>query len=124
ISDFNALVGGRKGGEHISIVGEEWGQDMVRLGSALREHGVHELSYNTDTFTGVLELARFGVTAQRIGCPKRTPLPPGWVAVNARERVRQSDCWSQLDGREPVFVVNNHVSVYQVGAAAQKSSGP
>jgi hypothetical protein len=111
ISDFNALVGGRAGGEKISIVGEEWGQDMVRLGKALQERGIHSIRYNTDTFTSGLELARFGVEVDKLGCPKRAPQNV-WVALNARERARVQECLTWMPQREPDLVANNHIWVY------------
>jgi 4-amino-4-deoxy-L-arabinose transferase-like glycosyltransferase len=113
ISDFNALVGGRRGGEQISIVGEEWGQDMVRLGTALRERGVRSIRYNTDTFTGTLELERFNVNVERLACPRRAPLGV-WVGVNARERARSPECLEWLAGLSPEFVINNHIRVYRM----------
>jgi hypothetical protein len=111
ISDFNALVGGRRGGEQISIVGEEWGQDMVRLGTALKARGVESVRHNPDTFTSGLELARFGVSIERLGCPRRSP-GAGWMAVSSRELVRSPECWQWIESIQPEFVVNNHVWVY------------
>jgi hypothetical protein len=113
ISDFNALVGGRKGGQKISIVGEDWGQDMVRLGRALQEHGVRSLRYNVDRFTSGLELARFGVRVERLNCPSKAPLK-AWIGVNARERTRLPECWRWLPTREPDIVVNDHVWVFKM----------
>jgi len=113
ISDFNALAGGQRGGERISIVGEEWGQDMVRLGRLLQAHGIRRLSFNLDTFTSGLELARFGVRVERLGCPARAPNEI-WVGVNARELVRLPECLTWLSGRDPEFIVNNHVHVYRL----------
>jgi 4-amino-4-deoxy-L-arabinose transferase-like glycosyltransferase len=113
ISDFNALVGGRVGGEKISIVGEEWGQDMVRLGTALQERGVKVLRYNTDTFTSGLELARFDVRVERLACPKKAPLNV-WVGVNARERARFPECLTWLPKRDPDVVINNHIWLFKL----------
>jgi len=122
ISDFNALVGGRRGGEKISIIGEEWGQDMVRLGRELQARGVTSLIFNTDTITGQLELERFGVRVIRAGCPRGTP-PGRWVAVNARERARDArGCWAWLSDQTPAFEVNNHVWVY-AGTPAVRRPG-
>jgi hypothetical protein len=123
ISDFNALVGGRRGGERISIVGEEWGQDMVRLGTELKARGIELLRHNPDTFTSGLELARFGVKIEPLGCPRHTP-SAGWLAIGSREIVRAPECWRWAEGIEPAFVVNNHIWVYQVTRGAQKSKGP
>jgi 4-amino-4-deoxy-L-arabinose transferase-like glycosyltransferase len=114
ISDFNALVGGRRGGEQISIVGEEWGQDMVRLGRELKARGIESLRHNTDTFTSGLELARFGVSVEKLGCPRRA-LGTGWLAVSSRELVRAPECWQWLlNHHPPAFVVNNHIWVYDL----------
>jgi hypothetical protein len=113
ISDFNALVGGRVGGEKISIVGEEWGQDMVRLGTALQARGVKVFRYNTDTFTSGLELARFGVEVQKLACPQKAPTNV-WVGVNARERARFPECLTWLPAREPDVVINNHIWVFNM----------
>jgi hypothetical protein len=111
ISDFNALVGGREGGEKISIVGEEWGQDMVRLGTTLRERGIRSIRYNTDTFTSGLELERFGVKVEKLGCPKHAPQNV-WVALNARERARVQECLTWMPQREPEIITNNHIWVF------------
>jgi hypothetical protein len=123
ISDFNALVGGRRGGEKISIIGEEWGQDMVRLGRELKARGVTSLIFNTDTITGQLELERFGVRVIRAGCPRGTA-PGRWVAVNARERARDArGCWAWLSDQTPTFEVNNHVWVYAGQPALRRPGG-
>ena len=116
ISDFNALVGGRTGGEKISIVGEEWGQDMVRLGEALQQRNIRSIRYNTDTFTSGLELARFGVDVGRLGCPKKAPQDV-WVALRASELARLPECITWLPARGPDFVVNNHIWVFQLPKA-------
>ena len=116
ISDFNALVGGRKGGEKISIVGEEWGQDMVRLGAALQEQNIRSIRYNTDTFTSGLELARFGVNVEKLGCPKKAPQNV-WVALNARERARLPECITWMPTRDPDIIVNNHIWVFRLPRA-------
>jgi hypothetical protein len=116
LGDFNALVGGRKGGERISIVGEEWGQDASRLGRLAREHGIRQLLYNGSPFTARDELRRQRVIMKRAGC--REVLPPhSYIAVSARDRARdRRGCWSWVHGRTPYFDVDNHVFVYRTGA--------
>ncbi len=113
ISDFNALVGGRIGGERISIVGEEWGQDMKRMGAALQEQGIEHIRFNVDTFTSTLELAQFGVAVERLGCPKQAP-QRGWVAISARESARYPECSRWAEGVEPKITINNHIRVYRM----------
>jgi hypothetical protein len=116
LGDFNLLVGGKLGGERISIVGEEWGQDTLRLGRALRERGVSTLYFSGDSFTSKLELARQQVTSRRLGCPNVLP-ENAYVAVQARDIARQRDtCVRWTKTRTPEFDVNGHVYVYRTGA--------
>jgi hypothetical protein len=116
LSDFNWLVAGKIGGERISIVGEEWGQDTLRLGRALRERGIDTVYFSGDSFTSRFELARQKVQTRRLGCPKVLP-SNAYVAIQARDVARQRDAcarWTQT--RTPAFDVNNHVFVYRTAA--------
>jgi 4-amino-4-deoxy-L-arabinose transferase-like glycosyltransferase len=116
LSDFNCLVGGKIGGERVSIVGEEWGQDTLRLGRALRERGISTVYFSGDSFTSKLELARQQVTSRRLGCPNSLP-ENAYVAVQARDIARQRDtCVRWTKTRTPEFDVNGHVYVYRTGA--------
>lgn len=112
LGDFNALVLGRYGGQRISIVGEEWGQDMVRLGRATQARGIRAIRYNPDGFTAALELARFDVRSRRFGCKKHRN-PSVYVAVNARDLSRQQGrCYPWTRTEQPLFHVGGHVFVY------------
>lgn len=115
LSDFNVLVAGRWGGERVSIVGEEWGQDTLRLGRALREREIDHVFFSGDSFTSKLELRRYGVKSNRLGCPNVLP-NNAYVAVQARDLARHREgCMRWAVGREPTFGVNGHVFVYQTG---------
>ncbi|HKU40869.1 MAG TPA: glycosyltransferase family 39 protein [Polyangiales bacterium] len=119
LSDFNLLVAGRLGGERISIVGEEWGQDTLRLGRALRERGVRQVYFSGDSVTSRLELARLQVTSKRLGCPKLLP-SNAYVAIQARDLARHGDgCRRWAKQREPAFSIGAHVFVYQTGPNEQ-----
>jgi 4-amino-4-deoxy-L-arabinose transferase-like glycosyltransferase len=116
LSDFNWLVAGRVGGQKISIVGEEWGQDTLRLGRAIRERGSDTVFFSGDSFTSRLELARQKVMTKRLGCPNVLPTN-AYVAIQARDVARKRDTcarWTQT--RVPDFDINGHVYVYRTGA--------
>lgn len=113
LSDFNALVGGKKGGERISIVGEEWGQDMIRLGKVARDHHIERLQFFLDTFTAKLELARFGVKIITPTCRRELP-SHAFIAVSARDRARNKfDCFDWTRVRRPMLDINEHVWIYK-----------
>jgi 4-amino-4-deoxy-L-arabinose transferase-like glycosyltransferase len=119
LSDFNMLVAGRLGGERISIVGEEWGQDTLRLGRALRERGIDEVYFSGDSFTTRPELARQQVTSRKFKCPKVLP-SNAYVALQARDIAREIDtCARWTRSRKPLFDVNGHVFVYRTGPDEQ-----
>ncbi len=119
LSDFNLLVGGKAGGERISIVGEEWGQDTARFAKALRARGIREVYFSGDSFTSRLELLRQRVKPKRLGCPDVLP-SNAYVAVQARDLARQRDsCARWARDRTPAFDVNGHVFVYRTGPAEQ-----
>jgi 4-amino-4-deoxy-L-arabinose transferase-like glycosyltransferase len=116
LSDFNLLVAGKLGGERISIVGEEWGQDTLRLGRALHERGIDVVYFSGDSFTSRPELARQKVQTRRLGCSKKVLPANAYLAIQARDIARQRDTcarWTQT--KTPVFDVNNHVFVYRTG---------
>lgn len=124
LADFNLLVGGKRGGEKISIVGEEWGQDMMRLGEALRAHGIRSVRYNTDTGAARLELARYGIETKKLGCLRKLPRD-AYVAVNARDAARDHGrCYRWITKAKPLLDVNGHVFVYRSSKAKAKSSAP
>lgn len=124
LSDFNALVGGKAGGERISIVGEEWGQDMIRLGKVARDHHIDHLYFFPDTFTAKLELARFGVKINPPDCKNELP-SHAFIAVSARDRARNKyDCFGWTRARRPLLDVDAHVWIYKTGREGKPKSKP
>jgi 4-amino-4-deoxy-L-arabinose transferase-like glycosyltransferase len=122
LGDFNAIAGGRRGGERVSVVGEEWGQDAARLGRELRARKIRSVYYNGSPFTARFELRRFRVTAKRISCPAMLPAN-ATIAVSARDKSRdRRGCWRWTHGRTPLFDVDNHVFVYQTGSKPERGS--
>lgn len=111
ISDFNVLIGGKKNGERISIVGEEWGQDAIRLAKAAKARGIRKLYFNHGMFPSKGELVLRGIKVHRVPCEAQRPVPEGWIAVTARQLARD-DCFGWTERYRPAFEVNNHVFVY------------
>lgn len=119
LSDFNLLVAGKLGGERISVVGEEWGQDTARLGRALRERDIKFVYFTGDSFASRLELARQKVIAKRLGCVSTLP-NDAYVAIRLREVARRSEgCSKWTRSRTPEFDVRGHVFVYRTSANEQ-----
>lgn len=117
ISDFNALVLGRIGGERISIVGEEWDQDMYRLARLAEQHGIKTLYFDSSTPTTKFDLARHGIKMIYYRCSTRRHLPrDAYVGVSARTLARDSrGCWDWIKQKEPVLQVAEHIFVYHTG---------
>ena len=67
------LVLGRLGGERISIVGEEWDQDILRLGDRAQCQGIRRLYFNSGPVTSKVELRRRGIVGLRV-CSRTAPL--------------------------------------------------
>lgn len=119
LSDFNVLVAGRRGGERISIVGEEWGQDTQRLGRSLHTRGIDTVYFSGHSFISRLELSLQNVVSKRLGCPNVLP-DDAYVAVRARDVARKGDrCLRWLTTHSPSFDVGGHVFVYRTAPHEQ-----
>jgi 4-amino-4-deoxy-L-arabinose transferase-like glycosyltransferase len=119
LSDFNLLVAGRRGGERISIVGEEWGQDTNRLGRLLHARGIDTVYFSGHSSISRLELSLQHVVSRRLGCPNALP-NDAYVAVRARDVARRGErCLRWLTTHTPSFDVDGHVFVYRTGPNEQ-----
>lgn len=119
LSDFNLLVAGRRGGERISIVGEEWGQDTQRLGRMLHARGIDTVYFSGHSFISRLELSLQNVESRRLGCPSVLP-DDAYVAIRARDVARKRDrCLRWRTTHTPSFDVNGHVFVYRTAPHEQ-----
>lgn len=111
IGDFNWLVGGRAGGHQISVVGEDWGQDVSRLGTWQKENDV-PLSYFTKHRLRHAEISHAGGSAKRLKCGQASP-EGHWVALHLTDRARMSKCVRRYAEREPDIVLNDHIFVFR-----------
>ncbi len=112
LGDFNVLVGGPRGGHFISIVGEDWGQDLGDLAEALDQRGISKIRYSTTFYLRADELRNLGLEVRLIRC-KRPHYGPEPIVLHrvdwARQRTR---CFEWMGELEPDFVVNHHMLVF------------
>src|SRR5262249_41352126 len=78
---FNLLSLGPYGGLKISIVGEDWGQDVEDLARQVQAERDVPLYYYYSGWASGMELQYWGVPFTRLKCPE-TPSGPGWVAAH------------------------------------------
>ena len=112
LGDFNLLVGGPTGGHFISVVGEDWGQDLDDLALALEREGVTKIRYYTSFYSRQEELEAAGIRVVRLRCnkPREGPEP---IVIHRADWVRQrSGCFEWMGDAEPDLVVNHHMLVF------------
>jgi hypothetical protein len=110
LGDFNVLVGGPEGGHEISMIGEDWGQDVHDLAELARAEGWTRLRYTTSFAPRRLELREAGIAVLGLRCNKpyvgRDP-----VVLHATDWVRKREsCYGWLS--EPDIVINHHILVF------------
>jgi hypothetical protein len=117
LGDFNLLVGGPAGGHRISVIGEDWGQDLGDLADLAEEQGWERLTYHTSFPLRREELEARGLKVRKIGCkkPYRGPDP---VVIHLSDWVRRRHCFGWLGDRGPDHVVNDHLLVFEAEAGA------
>lgn len=113
IGDFNWLVGGRRGGRQLSVVGEDWGQDSLRLRAALRALEVRKLHYVSTASPAFLELKDARIEAHTLRCKKK-PAVGSWVAIHETKRVRdEGECYTWLTDRRPDVDIAGHIGLWR-----------
>ncbi|WP_434041359.1 MULTISPECIES: ArnT family glycosyltransferase [Sorangium] len=117
LSHFNWLVGARAG-HWVSMVGEDWGQDIASLGEALRERDASPVYYEPYGDWASAELSRAGVRHRRLRCNRDLPRP-AWVAIHATVDVRRrKPCAALRDGAVREAVIDHHILVYRLEDAS------
>lgn len=111
IGDFNWLVGGREGGHRISVMGEDWGQDVNLLAAWQRQNDV-PISYYTGHGIRHAELKYAKGEVSRLRCRQISPRDH-WVAIHLTDRVRKSSCVRRYADREPDLVLNDHILLFK-----------
>ena len=112
LGDFNLLVGGPAGGHRISVIGEDWGQDLDDLADLAEQQGWTELAYFTPFPLRREVLEARGLEVDKFGCdePQGGAKP---VVLHISDLARRGErCFAWLGDREPAFVVRHHLLVY------------
>jgi len=110
VGDFNWLVGGRSSGHWVSVVGEDWGQDVNELAEWQKREGV-PVSYFGRHKLRHSELTHLGATVHRFQCGSEPP-EDHWVAFHLTPRVREIPCVAPYAHREPDLVLNDHILLF------------
>lgn len=113
----NLFVGGPRGGARISVVGDDWGQDVRRLGAFYRRHR------DAIDRTGGLyfephvggDVAAFGLEGAHDLAGNQ---PEGIVAVQAVARARYPERYAWLEGYEPFLTLGWSIDVYDTRSPA------
>jgi hypothetical protein len=112
LGDFNLLVGGPTGGHRISVIGEDWGQDLGDLADLAQQQGWTGLAYHTTFPLRREELEARGLEVHKIGC-KQPYVGPDPVVIHLSDWVRRPNCFTWLGQRSPAHVVNHHMLVFE-----------
>jgi 4-amino-4-deoxy-L-arabinose transferase-like glycosyltransferase len=107
---WNPLSGGPDRAWKISVVGEDWGQDVALLARYVNQHNIQDLHYN---LYGIGTPALYGLRYRTFPC--QTPVK-GWVAVHMVDlyRPRSPGCYDWLKAEKPVAKVGYTIWVYRI----------
>ena len=108
---FNILVGGPWGGNRISVIGEDWGQDIANLAKTA-DHS-RPLYYHTGFTLRIDELKRFGIDVKYLRC-REIPPAGSQVALHRSDIVRRGDrCFAWRTSCTLKTTVNHHIELYE-----------
>ena len=113
---FNLFVGGEKTGHKVSIIGEDWGQDVAELAEIVKCGHPPRMYYDDFTYQQMLEMIYAGVKSHKYRCNKKISRP-AWVAVHAMKVLRApnlDECYAFMKNREPDININHHIWLYKL----------
>jgi hypothetical protein len=106
---FNEFGG--KDPSRLLVVGDlDWGQDLARLSTYLRENNINHI---TIAYEGFYDPDSLGLPETvKLKCRE---VPTGWVAIAARRALRSPDCWPWLPPRDQrVTIVGKTMWIYHM----------
>jgi hypothetical protein len=105
---FNELGGSDP--SHLIVVGDlDWGQDLTRLSTYLREHSVDHINIAYDGFYDPDSLGL--PQTQKMKCGEK---PSGWTAVELRRARLYSECYPWIDQKHFITTVGKTMSIYDM----------
>ena len=115
LGHFSWAIGGSVPGHRISVVGEDWGQDIADLGELVREKELWPFYYQPYGLHAVPELKRTGVRFRTHSC-KTKFTEASWVAVHVARQVRWRGeaCGAIRKDAVPTYRIGEHILVYRV----------
>lgn len=120
IGYFNALAINETIFSRISIVGEDWGQDVQDTARYLEREHLTPVSYSPQTPASAYEMESFGVESTPLECDS-PPDHATWVVLHAAV-VARTRCfaWLGLPDRRPDARINAHMNVYRFDPASPR----
>jgi len=112
---FNLLAGGPKFGSYVSIVGEDWGQNIEQVAHYFSDHKIDNPYSVMYGLIAEHEFHRHGVSPHPITCDSSVP-EGAYVSIPRTIEWRAGDhCYQWLAESRRVALINNHVTIYRVG---------
>ncbi len=110
---FNCPVGGPEGGLRLSVVGEDWGQDVSSLGKFCKSKGIERIYYE---HYGTADPKAYGVPWVKYECDMDAP---GWYAIHVvhlrRPPVDKPEgCYDRFRENEPEARLHHTIYVYHL----------
>ncbi len=106
---FNEF-GGKDPSRLLVISDLDWGQDLTRLSTYLREHDIKHVTIAYDGF----------YEPSSLGLPDTEKLPwcggeaSGWVAIELRRALLHPECYPWMAGQKPIAMVGKTMRVYYI----------
>jgi len=121
---FSEAVGRSKGGLKISVVGEDWGQDVLSLARLQKERNLYPLFYQPYV---LVSPRTYGLDYQDLNCE---PLSPGYYAIHLTQLKRPVrnpsliKCVEIFKTFEPAYKVNGTIWVWKKEGATSVPAPP
>lgn len=113
---FNALVGGSTNGPRYLLDSNlDWGQDLPKLASYVRNNNIESLPfayYGRATVTTYVPQARQLPSTEELR--ENTDIPQGIVAISIGELFRSDNKYSWLHDRQPYRVIGSSIYLYHI----------